>query len=172
VPPLRHRIAALAFVAATLVTVAEAAPQSTLDRPFREAGETIETDRTRELDILETALRFYRPFGAQSRWLDRERLPDARGASPVPLSSEAMNVLVERLGRGKFCASDAREACRFRQGGRVRISAAYLTDPDHARVVVEFESVWPYGPSIVTSQVIWLVHDKRGWRIERRADPA
>jgi hypothetical protein len=98
-------------------------------------------------------------------------LPAGAGAAPTTLSPMVVDALVERLGRGRFCASDARHVCRFQQGGRLRVSAPYLTDADHARVVVEFESVWPYGPSIVSTQVIWLARDKNVWRIQRRAEP-
>jgi hypothetical protein len=160
---------------ALLLTAATVPTSSVQTRPagqFRQPAETVETNPARQTDILEAVLRFYRPFGAQSRWIDREVLPSSADATPVILAKEVVDSLLDRLGRGRFCATESREDCKFRQGGRLRVTAPYLTDPTHARVVVEFESVWPYGPSIVTSQQIWLVHDSRGWRIERRADPA
>ena len=135
---------------------------------FRQPGETIEADPVRQLGILEAALRFYRPSGTQSRWIDGTLLPATPDSDGAALLPSVVDTLVERLGRGRFCASDAREACRYRQGGRLRTSAPYLSDRTHARVVVEFESVWPYGPSIVSCQTIWLVHDSKGWQIERR----
>lgn len=135
---------------------------------YRQPGETIEADPKRQLGILEAALRFYRPSGTQSRWIDGTLLPATPNSDGAALLPWIVDTLVERLGRGRFCSSDAREACRFRQGGRLRTSAPYLTDQAHARVVVEFESVWPYGPSIVSYQTIWLVEDSKGWRIERR----
>lgn len=134
----------------------------------RQAGEVAEADPARRLDILEAALRFYRPSGTQSRWIDGALLPETPGAPEVRLPVSTVDLLVERLGRGKFCAGDAREACRFRQGGRLRVSAPYLTEPTRARVVVEFESIWPFGPSIVSHQSIWLQQESNGWRIERR----
>jgi hypothetical protein len=135
---------------------------------YRQPGETIEADPVRQLGILEAALRFYRPSGAQSRWIDGTLLSSTPNSDPATLLPAVVDTLVERLGRGRFCASDARDACRYRQGGRLRTSAPYLIDQTHARVVVAFESVWPYGPSIVSYQTIWLVHDPMGWRIERR----
>ena len=135
---------------------------------YRQPVETIEVDPVRQLGILEAALRFYRPSGTQSRWIDGTLLPATPNSNGAALLLSVVDTLVERLGRGRFCASDARDACRFRQGGRLRTSAPYLTDQTHARVVVEFESVWPYGPSIVSYQTIWLVHGPQGWRIERR----
>lgn len=135
---------------------------------YRQPDETIEADPVRQLGILEAALRFYRPSGAQSRWIDGTLLPATPDSAGVALLPSVVDTLVERLGRGRFCASDARDACRYRPGGRLRTSAPYLTDQTHARVVVEFESVWPYGPSIVSHQTIWLVHGPKGWRIERR----
>lgn len=135
---------------------------------YRQPDETIEADPVRQLGILEAALRFYRPSGTQSRWIDGTLLPATADSDGVALLPSAVDTLVERLGRGRFCASHARDACRYRQGGRLRTSAPYLTDQTRARVVVEFESVWPYGPSIVSHQTIWLVHHPKGWRIERR----
>ena len=135
---------------------------------YRHPGETIDADPVRQLGILEAALRFYRPSGAQSRWIDGTLLPSTPDSDGAPLLPSVVDTLVDRLGRGRFCASDARDACRYRQGGQLRTSAPYLIDRTHARVVVEFESVWPYGPSIVSYQTIWLVQDPKGWRIERR----
>ena len=166
---MRH-LTLLAWLLTT--TAALQGAQAQVAGQFRQPTETVETDPARLTDILEATLRFYKPFGAQSRWLDRDVLPASADAPPGTLPAGVVNELVERLGRGRFCTSDTRDACTFRQGGRLRVSAPYLADVRHARVVVLFESVWPYGPSIVTSQQIWLVHGKDGWRIERRADPA
>jgi len=158
------------FLIALLTTAG--APAASAQTPpashYRQPHETVEADQARQIEILEAALRFYRPAGTQSRWIDAALLPSSPGAEGAALAPAAVDTLVERLGRGRFCASDARDACRYRQGGRLRASAPYLTDPAHARVVVEFESVWPYGPSIVSHQTMWLVRDARGWRIERR----
>jgi hypothetical protein len=159
----------LVLVVLFATTIAPAAwGQTPPASQYRQPDETTEADPGRQLGILEAALRFYRPSGTQSRWIDGTLLPATRNSRGAALLPSVLDALLDRLGRGRFCASDAREACRYRQGGRLRTSAPYLSDQTHARVVVGFESVWPYGPSIVSYQTIWLVHDAKGWRIERR----
>jgi hypothetical protein len=155
--PVPHLLLALIVAAQTLVA-----------GQYRQAGESVETDPQRQLDILDAALAFYRPSGIQSRWIDRALLPTEPDAAAGVLSPTVVEGLVDRLGRGRFCAADARDACRFRQGGRLRVSPPYLSDPQHARVVVQFESVWTYGPSIVSYQTMWLARQEGGWKIVRR----
>ena len=135
---------------------------------YLQAGESIEADPARQLPILEAALAFYRPSGVQSRWIDPVLLPATSGPDAGELAPEVVTALVERLGRGRFCAATVMADCRFRQGGRLRVSAPYLTDPGHARVVVQFESVWSYGPAIITYQTFWLARQGAGWTIVRR----
>lgn len=160
------------LVLATLITAFTASTtfaQSLPPELLRQPGETVATDDAMVTDILEAALRFYKPFGSQSRWLDLEMLPAVAEAGVTTLPASTAGLLITRLGPGKFCSSADRQVCRYRQGGRLRVSAPYMINNAQARVVVQFESVWPYGPSVVSYQVLWLSHDGRGWRISRRS---
>jgi hypothetical protein len=135
---------------------------------YQRPGEQIETAREVQLAILEKVVGFYRPPRSQARWLDRELLPASPGSAAASLDAETLAELLRRVGTGAFCASDARQACRAARGGRLTLSPVYRIDDTHARVVVAFESVWPNGPSIRTTQTFLLRRDAGGWRIERR----
>lgn len=162
----RHLLlAALITGSASATVFAQALAPQLLQQP----GETVATDEAVVTDILEAALRFYKPFGSQSRWLDLQMLPASSGSGVTTLPTATAEMLIDRLGRGRFCTSTDRQVCRYRQGGRLRVSAPYLITNAQARVVVQFESVWPHGPSIVSYQVLWLGRDGRAWRILRRA---
>lgn len=87
------------------------------------------------------------------------------------LDTGTVDELIGRLGRGRFCASERRRECRSEAGGRLRTSPVYRRDDDHARVIVDFESVWPYAPSTVSTQVFILGRKGQRWRIERRGPP-
>ena len=139
------------------------------DPRYRLPHEVIERRADEQRAILEPALRFYKPPRGQSRWLDRTFLPEAATGEGVEVEPAVADELIRRLGAGAFCSSDALDRCRARQGGRLRMSAPYLVDADHARVVVEFESAWAAGPSIRSAQVFHLSRREGRWRIDRRA---
>lgn len=158
----------LLFVIFTMATGLDLSGQGRTTTVHRLDSERAAQDVATQIDILEAALRFYRPLGSQSRWLDRQVMPETANSAVSTLPPVVVDTLIERLGPGRFCASDDRLRCRFRQGGRVRVSQPYLSDATHARVIVEFEGVWPYGPSIVSTQVLHLAREGSGWRIGKR----
>jgi hypothetical protein len=137
--------------------------------PYRGAREHASIAAADVPAIYETVLRFYRPPGNQSRWLDRRLLADAPGDTAADLlDREFAEGLVARLG-SHFCLLERPERCPRKNGAELQLSDIYVRRADEVRVVVACRLVFRHaGVMDNGNQVFILRRTSKGWRIVDR----
>ena len=119
-----------------------------------------------DFDIYAAVLRFFRPSGGQTRWLDA-RLISAPADSAQTLSSGLLDSLARRAGR-HFEALKPGFDTDSRSGGVVRLSPVVRFTSDSVRVAARYQHHTPYYTHPDTDLSFLVVKRKDKWVLIRQ----
>jgi hypothetical protein len=149
-----------------------AAPADFSTSLYRLADETVTFEPPDHEAIYRSVLHFYRPAGAQARWLDPHLLPAAPADTGRTLDDDLAHRLIRALGPSRFCLQEEAAGCGTSSGGVVRLSPVYGLSSDRARLIVRFEGVAPPyagGTAYSGTEAFLLERHAGDWRIRAHA---
>jgi hypothetical protein len=162
----------LLLVACHSTTPPGAAPADFSTSLYRLADETVTFEPADHEAIYRSVLHFYRPAGAQARWLDPHLLPAAPADTGRTLDDGLAHRLIRSLGLTRFCLQEEGAGCGASSGGILQLSPVYGLSSDRARLIVRFEGVArPFaGGTAYSGTEAFLLERRAGdWRIRAHA---